>query len=158
MKKIILISLLLLSIKVMAQKDTSLVKFINPSSVHTSKGYSQAVVINMGNSQMVVISGQVALDSLGNLVGAADMAKQTEQVFTNIKNILKSLGGNMENVIKLGYFTTDVSQIQAVRAGRDKFINLKNPPASTLVQVSKLFRNDILIEIEATAIIPVKQQ
>lgn len=156
MKKLMLIPLLLLTINAVAQKDTTWVTFANPSSVHMSKGYSQAAVVNMGNSQMLIISGQVALDSLGNLVGDADMAKQTEQVFTNIKNILTSLGGSMDNLVKLGYFTTDVSQIQAVREVRNKFINLKSPPASTLVQVSKLFRNDILIEIEATAIIPGK--
>jgi 2-iminobutanoate/2-iminopropanoate deaminase len=50
----------------------------------------------------------------------------------------------------------DVSQIPAFREVRKKFINIKNPPASTLVQVSKLFRDDLLIEIEATAIIPKK--
>ena len=76
------------------------------------------------------------------------------KVFQNIKNILEAAGGNMNHLVKLGYFTTDVSRIQDIRTIRDRFINTKNPPASTLVQVNKLFRDDVLIEIEATAIIP----
>jgi len=51
----------------------------------------------------------------------------------------------------------DMSQIQTLRAVRDKFVNLKHPPASTLVQVNKLFRDDVLIEVEATAIVPNKK-
>jgi 2-iminobutanoate/2-iminopropanoate deaminase len=62
----------------------------------------------------------------------------------------------MEDVVKLSYFLLDVSQIQKVRDTRDRFINTAKPPASTLVQVGKLFRDDILIEVEATAIIPHK--
>ncbi len=69
---------------------------------------------------------------------------------------LTGKGDTMDNLVKPGYFTTDVSKIGAIRSVRDKYINTKNPPASTLVQVSKLFRDDVLIEIEATAVIPKK--
>lgn len=139
-----------------SQQDTSLVKLINPSAVHSPKGYSHVAEINLGNCTMLIISGQVALDEKGNLVGKDDMAKQAEQVFKNIKNCVTNAGGTMDNIVKLSYFTLDVSQVQKVRDVRDKFINTAKPPASTLVQVSKLFREDILIEIEATAIIPHK--
>jgi 2-iminobutanoate/2-iminopropanoate deaminase len=105
---------------------------------------------------MLIISGQVALDTKGNLVGPGDYEKQTEQIFTNIKNIVESAGGKMDDVVKLGFFVRDVGQIQKVRTARDRFINTQNPPASTLVEVSKLFRDDVLIEVEATAIIPKK--
>lgn len=139
-----------------AQTDTSLVKFMNPATVGTPHGYTHAVEVDLGTCKMLIISGQVALDPKGNLVGPGDYEKQTEQVFTNIKNIVESAGGKMENVVKLGFFTRDISQIQKIRTVRDRFINTKNPPASTLVEVSKLFRDDVLIEIEATAIIPKK--
>lgn len=141
------------SIATVAQTDTSLVNFVNPSSVATPRGYSHAAIIDLGNCHMIILSGQVPLDSKGNLVGQGDFGKQTEQVFLNIKNILSELGGTMDNVVKVGIFVTDVSKIQTVRDIRDKFINVKNPPASTLVQVSKLFRDDVLIEVEATAVI-----
>jgi 2-iminobutanoate/2-iminopropanoate deaminase len=130
------------------------VQLINPATVAAPRGYSHAAVIDLGNCKMVILSGQVALDPKGALTGANDLGKQTEQVFQNIKNILEAAGGNMNHLVKLGYFTTDVSRLQDIRTIRDRFINTKNPPASTLVQVNKLFRDDVLIEIEATAIIP----
>jgi enamine deaminase RidA (YjgF/YER057c/UK114 family) len=52
---------------------------------------------------MVVISGQVSLDQQGNLVGKGDIAKQTEQVFSNIQSILASVGGTMDNLVEQGY-------------------------------------------------------
>ncbi len=156
MKAISFLPLLFLSNIGMTQTENATVKFTNPTSVSTPKGYSHATIIDLGNCIMVIISGQVALDSTNNLVGKGDLAKQTEQVFLNIKNIIVAAGGTMDNIVKTDIFMLDVSQIQAFRDVRNKFINLKNPPTSTLVQVSKLFRDDILIEIEATAIIPKK--
>jgi 2-iminobutanoate/2-iminopropanoate deaminase len=154
MKKLSCIPFLLIVLAGFSQKTASNVQFLNPSSVAPPKGYSHAAVIDLGNCQMLLLSGQVSLDKLGNLVGKDNIEKQTEQVFLNIKTIVELSGGTIDNIVKLGYFVTDVSQIQSIRNVRDRFINTKNPPASTLVQVSKLFRDDILIEIEATAIIP----
>ncbi|WP_259016340.1 RidA family protein [Emticicia fluvialis] len=131
-------------------------KLVNPSSVATPRGYSQVAKIDLGNATMLLISGQVPLDKQGNLVGKDDFATQTEQTFQNIKNIIEESGGNMSHLAKLSYFLRDVSKIQTVRDIRDKFINVQNPPASTLVEVSHLYREDVLIEIEATAIIPKK--
>lgn len=131
-------------------------KLVNPSSVATPKGYSQVAQIDLGNATMLLIAGQVPLDKQGNLVGKDDLAKQTEQVFINIKNIIEEAGGTMNHLAKISYFIKDVSKIQLVRDVRDKFVNTKTPPASTLVEVSKLYREDVLIEIEATAIIPKK--
>jgi len=155
MKRLILFATLLAAIPTFADAQAP-VRFVNPSSLPTPHGYSQAAMIDLGHSTMVILSGQVALDARGNLVGKDDLEKQTDQVFQNIKNSLQELGGSMNDIVKLGYFTTDVSKIQAVRTVRDKYINTQTPPASTLVQVSKLFREDILIEIEATAVIPQK--
>lgn len=128
------------------------VKFVNPSKA----GYSQAAVIDLGTAKMIIMSGQIALDTQGNLVGKEDMEKQTAQVFRNIKSIVEAAGGTMDNIVKLNYFVTDASKVQTIRTVRDQFVNTKTPPASTLVQVSRLFREDLLIEIEATAVIPIK--
>jgi reactive intermediate/imine deaminase len=130
------------------------VQFINPETVSTPRSYSHAAIIDLGNCKMVIMSGQVALDAKGNLVGGNDIAKQTEQVFQNIKSVVEAAGGKLDHLVKLGYFTTDVSRIADIRAVRDTFITSKTKPASTLVQVNKLFREDVLIEIEATAVIP----
>ncbi|MBA4852476.1 RidA family protein [Emticicia sp. BO119] len=129
-------------------------KFVNPGSVIIPKGYSQTAQIDMGNSIMLLISGQVPLDVQGNLVGRDNFTKQTEQVFTNIKNIIEEAGGNINHLAKITIFIKDISKIQVVREVRDQFVNSKAPPASTLVEVSKLYREDVMIEIEATAVIP----
>lgn len=139
-----------------SQADTSLVKFHNPAAVAAPKGYSHAASIDLGTCTMLIVSGQVALDQQGNLVGKNDLSKQTEQVFKNIKAIAEDAGATMNDVVKLSYYLLDASQVQAVRDIRNKFINIQQPPASTLVQVSKLFREDILIEIEATIIVAKK--
>jgi len=140
----------------MKQQNTNVptVNFKNPSSVAPPRGYSHAAVIDLGSCEMIVLSGQVPLDKNGTLVGDGDFGKQSEQVLLNIKNILSELGGTMDHIIRLGIYTTDVSQMQAFRDVRDKFINVKLPPTSTLVEVTKLFRGDVFIEVEATAIIP----
>jgi 2-iminobutanoate/2-iminopropanoate deaminase len=153
MKKHLYLIFLCISSACFAQSGSPDVAFINPPSVSTPKGYSQAVTIDLGKSMMVSLSGQVALDKEGNLVGKNDLAQQVQQVFTNIKNIVESAGGSMNDVVKLNYYMLDASQVQIIRNIRDKFVNVSHPPASTLVQVSKLFRDDILVEIEATAVI-----
>jgi len=152
MKKILWLPVLFICLNSMAQ--TKQVQLLNPAAVAAPKGYSQAAVIDLGAGKMVIISGQIPLNKQGQLVGAGDMGKQTEQVFQNIKGIVEELGGNMSNVVKLGYFITDISGLQNMRTARDKYINTAQPPASTLVQVNKLFRDDVMIEVEATAIIP----
>jgi len=154
MKNIPLFIMLLVTGSAFAQTNT--VQLVNPATVAAPRGYSHAAVIDLGTCTMVIISGQVALDSAGNLAGKGDIARQTEQVFTNIKNIVASQGGTMDNLVKLGYFVTDISQIQTIRDVRNRFINTQHPPASTLVQVNKLFREDVMIEVEATAVIPKK--
>lgn len=150
------LSFLIISINSFSQADSAIVKFKNASSVWSTKGFSQAAVIDLGNSLMVIISGQVPLDKNGNLVGTGDLAKQTEQVFLNMKSVLADAGGAMDNLVKIGIYMTDVSQIQIFREVRNRFINASQPPASTLAGVSKLFRDDVLIEVEAMAVIPKK--
>lgn len=153
-KKWLLSICLLLSVQGFSQTNKPIVRFHNPHTVSRPTGYSHVAEIDLGNCTMLLISGQVALDSSGRLIGKNDLAKQTEQVFTHIKNILAASGGTMDHLVKTGIFMRDASQIQLFREIRNKFINPKNSPASTLVEVSRLFREDLLIEIEATAIIP----
>ena len=132
------------------------VQLVNPATVARPKGYSQAAVVDLGTCKMVMLSGQVALDLQGNLVGKGDMEKQAEQVFQNIKAIVTDAGGTMDDVVRLGFYVTDLSSLAGVRAVRDRYVNTKTPPASTLVQVARLYRDDVLIEVEATAIIAKK--
>ncbi|ULQ57102.1 RidA family protein [Flavihumibacter rivuli] len=158
MKSIYPFFLLFISLAGFLQADSSLVKFYNPSSVSKPTGYSHTAEIDLGNCKMVMISGQIALDNKGNLIGKGNLAEQTEQVFKNLKNIVQESGGTMDDIVRIGIYMIDVSQVQTMREIRSRFFNQQNPPTSTLVQVSKLVRDDLLIEIEATAIIPKKKK
>jgi reactive intermediate/imine deaminase len=157
MKHIFLIPALLMTVTVFSQTKNSIVELVNPASVAAPKGYSQAAVVDLGNCKMVIMSGQVPLDKDGQLVGKGDVGQQARQVFQNIKHIVEEMGGSMNDVIKLTYLMTDVTELAKVREVRDAFINKQKPPASTLAQVSKLYREDVLIEVEATAVIGKKK-
>lgn len=128
------------------------IHFINPPLLPEPAGYTHVVSASGGTS--IYISGQVPLDAAGNLVGAGDLRAQAWQVFRNLKAALESAGTDFSSVVKLGFYFTDISQIAVVREVRDQFINTDNPPASTAVQVIRLFREGILIEVDAIAVLP----
>jgi reactive intermediate/imine deaminase len=125
-----------------------------PETMPKSVGYSQVAAVTGG--KIVFISGQVALDKSGNVVGNDDFRAQVQQVFENLKAAVAAAGGDFSDVIKLNSYLLDFSHLQEFREVRDKYINLKNPPASTAVQVSRLFRPELLVEIEAVAVVKKK--
>jgi enamine deaminase RidA (YjgF/YER057c/UK114 family) len=122
-----------------------------PSTVPKSLGYSQVAIVNGGT--MVFIAGQVALDKSGNVVGRDNFRAQVQQVFENLKAAIEAAGGTFDDVIKLNGYFVDFSHLSDFRNVRDQYVNIKNPPASTAVQVAKLFRPEFLVEIEAVAVV-----
>ena len=99
------------------------------------------------------ISGQVSRDVDGNTVGIGDMRAQTRQVLVNIQNVLAHVGGRMSDIVKVTVFITDLSKLAEIHEVRSEFFDPPYP-ASTLVEVSKLVNPELLIEIEAVAVIP----
>jgi enamine deaminase RidA (YjgF/YER057c/UK114 family) len=153
MKPFLFVSLLsAIAFNASSQTD-SMVKFVTPAAVAKPKGYTPVVKVDLGTCYMLILSGQVPLDKQGSLVGPGDLGKQTEQVFSNIAGIIQEEGGSINNLVKITVYITDMAQIQAFRAARDKFVTLTRPPASTLVQVNKLYRDDVMVEVEGVAII-----
>src|SRR5689334_765822 len=123
---------------------------LTPDSLPAPTGYSH--VVEVPASSLVFISGQVPLDANGELVGPGDIDAQTRQVFENLNAAVEAAGVGWPDVVKLNYFLRDVSQIETVRSVRNQFLDTRHLPASTLVEVSGLFRDDILIEIDAIAV------
>jgi enamine deaminase RidA (YjgF/YER057c/UK114 family) len=121
-----------------------------PEGMAAGRGYSHVVA---GRGRLVVVSGQVAQDGQGHLVGPGDADAQARQVFANIGRCLASAGADFGDVVKLGVFVLDVAYLPAVRAARDAVIDTARPPASTAVQVAALFVPGYLIEIEAWALV-----
>ena len=151
---IIMVLFSLFTLHASAQKKPALVEFGNPQGISTPTGYSHVAVVDLGNCRMLIMSGQVALNAQGELVGENDFTKQTEQVFRNIQQILQAYGGSFQHLVKTNYYITDANMVPRLREIRNQFINIKNPPASTLVEVKGLFRKELMIEVEATAILP----
>lgn len=123
--------------------------------VPAPNGYSHAVVTS---GRTAYVSGQVPLDAEGNLVGESDVGAQTAQCLANIGRILDTLGASWRDVVKVGWYLTDAGALAAVREARDAVLrpalgDLPNP-ASTLVEVSALFRADILVEVDAVVALP----
>lgn len=127
--------------------------FSNPEGVATPAGpYSHVARIDLGSVALLFISGQVGIGPDGNLVGKGDALAQAEQIHENLRAILTANGGTLRDIVKLTAFVTDI-------ADRAKLVDLRkrdfpdNPPASTLVEVSKLASDDWLVEIEAVAVV-----
>jgi enamine deaminase RidA (YjgF/YER057c/UK114 family) len=129
--------------------------FINPETLHPPFGYSHVAEVTAGRP--VYIAGQVALDPKGALVGAGDIRAQTRQVFDNLRAALEAVGAGFEQVVKLNLYLVDANQLPVIREVRDEYVNTLQPPASTAVEVRRLFRDDALIEVEAVAVIATPQ-
>ena len=127
------------------------VSHVNPDTVAPSVGYSHAVVVPLGEAAMVFVAGQVALDRDGALVGPGDMRAQADQAMRNVEAVLAAAGAGWGDVTHLRTFVTDVGRLAEVREVRARYIT-GPPPASTLVEVSGLVRDEFLIEVEAIAV------
>lgn len=129
------------------------VRFLNPPALSAPRGYSHVAEVPAG-SRILYLSGQVPLDSAGALVGAGDFRAQARQVFRNIETALAAAGAGFEDVVKLTYFVLDPAHIPVLREVRDRYVRRDAPPASSLVVVRGLFRDDVMLEIEAVAAVP----
>jgi enamine deaminase RidA (YjgF/YER057c/UK114 family) len=125
--------------------------FINPEAMHRPIGYTHVVEVTAGRP--VYIAGQVALDPSGAIVGPGDIRAQARQVFDNLQTALQAVGAGFEQVVKLTYYLVDATQLPVVREIRDQYVNTQQPPASTAVEVRRLVQEDLLIEVEAVAVI-----
>jgi 2-iminobutanoate/2-iminopropanoate deaminase len=133
-------------------RDSSALTYLhNPPALAQPPGYSHVAEIRPG-ARLIFVAGQVALGPDGTLVGRNDAAAQTDQVFRNLAAALAASGASLRDVIKLNVYLKDIEMLATYRAVRDQHLPKGwPPPASTLVEVSKLFREEFLIEVEAIA-------
>src|SRR5580704_13828645 len=134
----------------MSRDTTILIRRLNPPDLGPPPGYSQVVEVQAG--RIVFIAGQTALDREGALVGKDDFAAQADQVFLAVA--LEAVGCTAANLVKLTVFLRDMDNLGAYREARNRFCATVSPPAApavTLIEVSKLYGPEFLIEIEAVA-------
>jgi enamine deaminase RidA (YjgF/YER057c/UK114 family) len=118
-------------------------------------GFSHAVTVT---GRLAFVSGQVALDADGKMVGDHDMGAQTEQALANLQRVLVALGADWPDVVKLTWFVMETGHLPSLREARDRVLRPalgdRPNPASSLVQVAGLFRPGFLVEVEAVVALP----
>ena len=124
-------------------------QMINPDWPWTEKfRFSQGLKVG----DTIYVSGQIALDPAGNVVGEDDMLAQSRQTFANIRTVLDLAGATMRDVVKTTTFVTDISRYAAFAKAREEAFP-DTIPASTLVETSALVKPALLVEVEAVAVI-----
>ncbi len=134
-----------------AQTRAPQVKRTNPPELSAPTGYTHIVEVS-GPARTIYISGQIAFDKEGKLVGEGDMKAQAEQVFRNLQTALTAAGAKFSDVVKMNSYITDMSKAQAVRDVRARYF-ADAVPASTFVEVKGLARPGLMLEIEVVAVV-----
>jgi reactive intermediate/imine deaminase len=111
--------------------------------------FSPGVKVGAGN--LIFVSGQVARNAAGEIVGQGDIHAQTRQALENVKAVLEAAGATIDDIVKVTVFVTDVTQFAAIHEVRAEYFK-RDYPASTLVEVKGLVSPELLIEIEAIAV------
>ena len=127
------------------------VEFINPSEL--SQGSYSHVAAVSGTGRTLYVSGQVAMDAAGNVVGAS-FAEQCERVFQNLGLALAAGGAQFHHIVKMNVYVRDLTaaRVRTLRAVRHKHLGT-HQPASTLVGVTALVHEELALEVEAVAVV-----
>ncbi len=128
------------------------VHYVNPPSLERPPGYSH--VVDVRGSRLIFVAGQAAVDVSGSVVGGNNLEAQADQAFRNLTAVLAAVGCTAAHLVKLTVFMRDMSKLADYRRARDRFFDTVSPPAMpavTLLEVSRLYSENLLIEIEAVA-------
>ncbi|HQD87743.1 MAG: RidA family protein [Methanomassiliicoccaceae archaeon] len=130
------------------------VRHVNPDTLQRSPAYSQVVEVTEP-ARTIYISGQNAVDRVGNIVGIGDIGKQAEQIMRNLRVALHAVDADLEHVVK---FTIFIVQGQPLEPAYEAYLrawgNRSNPPTVTAAYVAGLARPEALLEIDAIAVAP----
>lgn len=126
------------------------ISFIQPDGAHATSGYTHGIAVS---GRLLFVSGQIAFDSQRKVVGPGDVEAQTVQVFENLKNVVTAAGASLKDVVRLGVYLTDRQHLDQYRRGRERYFS-EPFPTSSLVIVAGLILPDLLIEVDAIAVLP----
>jgi len=127
-------------------------EFYNPETLWRPFGAFSMMFLK-GNGKQVQLKGQVSLDTSGNVVGPHDMRIQVDQALSNIEVALQSVGGQMGDVTELFQHTTDIDAFMQTDDIRQKYLS-EPYPVTTTVEVVRLYDPELVVEITASAEIP----
>jgi enamine deaminase RidA (YjgF/YER057c/UK114 family) len=133
--------------------ETPMNTFLNPPDLSRPNGFVHVATSTF--QKTIMVSGQVAYDPEGRIVGVGDLAAQTHRVYTNIETALKAAGASMKDIVKTTLFVRhlDADKARIIREVRKSFLSPDQPPASTMIGVISLAHPDLLLEVEAIAMV-----
>jgi 2-iminobutanoate/2-iminopropanoate deaminase len=129
---------------------------INPPGAFASVplGFSQAIKV-VAPGALIFVAGQGPLDDRSRIVGESDIEAQARAAFANAARVLAAAGASFKDVVKMVVYCTDIdNQRAAIRKVRGEFVDKDQPPASTMIEVSKFAETGMLIEVDVTAVVP----
>jgi len=138
----------LTALPAMADAD---IRFLNPEGLFKPSTFSQIAVTD--GDKVVYISGQTARDPTSKIIAVGDVKGQAEKVFSNLRTAIESVGGSMGDIAKITTFVVNLQPDDRVWIGEMVKKHFPKPPAHTLVGISALAAPELLIEIEATAVL-----
>ena len=134
-----------------AASASSDIQFVNPHGLFKPSTFSQ-IAITKGDT-VVYISGQTARDEKSNIVGTGDVKKQAQKVFENLRVAVEAAGGSMGDIAKINTYIVDLKPDDRLWIGEMVKKHFPKSPAHTLVGISALAAPELLIEIEAVAVL-----
>ena len=125
----------------------------NPASVAAPYGdrFAHVARIDVGDGALLFLAGQVGVDDDGAVVAPGDVTRQSERIFDLIGGILTAHGATFDDVVHIRTFMTSLDDLPAYGAVRGRHFTSTPPPASTTVEVSRLFLDGLVVEVEVTA-------
>ncbi len=127
------------------------IHFLNPEGLFKPSTFSQIAVTN--GDKVIYISGQTARDPTSKIVAVGDVKGQAEKVFANLRTAIESVGGSMRDIAKITTFVVNLQPDDRVWIGEMVKKHFPKPPAHTLVGISALAAPELLIEVEAIAVL-----
>lgn len=125
---------------------------LNPKEFTEIMGaYSHGLKVDIGDSMMIFVTGQIAMDKNGNAIAPNDITAQAEFIFQNIQKILAEGNASINDVVKAVIYVTNMGDFKAISAVRNKYFE-KAKPVSTLVEINKTVKEGCNLEIEVIAI------
>jgi 2-iminobutanoate/2-iminopropanoate deaminase len=115
--------------------------------------YSHLARVELAGARLLILSGQIATDEGGKLIGPDDMTAQADAIFDQIGTILAAHGAGFEHIVNIRTYLTDMDRIAEYAEARRKRLSADSLPTSTTVEVSRLAVPGALVEIEVTAVV-----
>lgn len=125
----------------------------NPAGAPAPAGpHSHVARIDMGDGALLFVSGQVAVDDAGAVVGKDDIEAQSQRIFEILGALLAAHGAGFDDVVNIRTYLVDMDHRAGYGAVRKRYLT-GTPPTSTTVEVSRLFLPDALLEVELVAVV-----